>query len=181
MKLKTKYYFSAAIEIAILLSVLSVLSWVFGRIVEAIFFVCAYTILWYCFKKHIHFSGKFGFWLNIDWSCLFMSCVVAIIGGLICTLPLSYSIISSVPTTITMLWIGYGLAERKATRFNLNTCTEQELRHRCQEKGFSGDKTDRAVDLFIHRMTHRKFAKKYIMEEDSSTMCKWRLKKELKD
>ena len=64
--------------------------------------------------------------------------------------------------------------------FSLNEChNEAELRYECMRRKISLERTNRAVDYFINRMSHRDVAGKYYISEDSSMIDKNRLKKEL--
>lgn len=75
-------------------------------------------------------------------------------------------LLSSIPTAIGMTWFLYVLglkdkAEReleeyKKDTFNLDTCTEEELRERCRQR-FKRDveyKTERAIKHFILKLPH---------------------------
>lgn len=63
--------------------------------------------------------------------------------------------------------------------FNLNTCTESELRKRCAELRFSQDNTELAVEFFIKKTKHSIIADKLCIDEKSVTRRKMRLKEKL--
>ena len=75
-------------------------------------------------------------------------------------------LISSIPIAIGMTWFLYVLGlkdkaereleESKKDTFNLDTCTEEELRERCRQR-FKRDveyKTERAIKHFILKLPH---------------------------
>lgn len=66
-----------------------------------------------------------------------------------------------------------------AKPFNLNTCTESELRERCAELRFSQDNTELAVEFFIKKTKHSIIADKLCIDEKSVTRRKMRLREKL--
>ena len=163
-KLKLKYYLSLIVELALVLSVIMLFAWLTDNIAGAVFFIVSYTVLWYQFSKNVHYSGKFGWWLSIDWSCVFMSCLVGCIGVLF-TLPIKYSLISAVPIALGILWVGCIIADRQdlqkkhikaIAKFDVYKCTEQELVKRCHEKIKHDVEyyTERCIRHFIKRERH---------------------------
>mgnify|MGYP001624085061 CR=1 FL=1 len=81
-------------------------------------------------------------------------------------LNMKISLLSSMPIAIGMTWFLYVLGlkdkaereleESKKDTFNLDTCTEEELRERCRQR-FKRDveyKTERAIKHFILRLPH---------------------------
>lgn len=67
----------------------------------------------------------------------------------------------------------------KSKPFDINTCTESELRERCAELRFSQDNTELAVEFFIKKTKHRIIADKLCIDEKSVTRRKMRLREKL--
>lgn len=67
----------------------------------------------------------------------------------------------------------------KSKPFDVNTCTEEELRKRCEELRFSYDNTDLAVEFFIKKTKQSVIADKLCIDEKSVTTRKKRLKAKL--
>lgn len=63
--------------------------------------------------------------------------------------------------------------------FDVNTCTENELRKRCEELRFSYDNTELAVEFFIRKTKQSIIADKLCIDEKSVTTRKKRLKAKL--
>ena len=63
--------------------------------------------------------------------------------------------------------------------FDVNTCTEEELRNRCAELHFSQDNTELAVEFFIRKTKQSVLADKLCIDEKSVTTRKKRLKAKL--
>lgn len=66
-----------------------------------------------------------------------------------------------------------------AKPFDINTCTESELRKRCAELRFSQDNTELAVEFFIKKTKHSIIADKLCIDEKSVTRRKMRLREKL--
>lgn len=67
-------------------------------------------------------------------------------------------------------------AEIKRQSFNVDTCTETELRERCNLKGFSFSKTEKAVQHFIYKIEHKILDP---IRPETSENERYRMKKEL--
>ena len=67
----------------------------------------------------------------------------------------------------------------KSKPFDVNTCTENELRKRCEELHFSYDNTELAVEFFIRKTKQSVIADKLCIDEKSVTTRKKRLKAKL--
>lgn len=63
--------------------------------------------------------------------------------------------------------------------FDVNACTEEELRKRCEELRFSQDNTELAVEFFIKKTKHSIIADKLCIDEKSITRRKMRLREKL--
>ena len=64
----------------------------------------------------------------------------------------------------------------KSKPFDVNTCTENELRKRCEELHFSYDNTELAVEFFIRKTKQSVIANRLCIDEKSVTTRKKRLK-----
>ena len=64
--------------------------------------------------------------------------------------------------------------------FDVNTCTEEELRKRCEELRFSQDNTELAVEFFILKTKQSVIADRLCIDEKSVTTRKKRLKAKLR-
>ena len=67
----------------------------------------------------------------------------------------------------------------KSKPFDVNTCTETELRKRCAELHFSYNNTELAVEFFIRKTKQSIIADKLCIDEKSVTTRKKRLKAKL--
>lgn len=67
----------------------------------------------------------------------------------------------------------------KSKPFDVNTCTENELRKRCAELHFSYNNTELAVEFFIRKTKQSIIADKLCIDEKSVTTRKKRLKAKL--
>ena len=67
----------------------------------------------------------------------------------------------------------------KSKPFDVNTCTENELRKRCEELHFSYDNTELAVEFFIRKTKQSVIADKLCIDEKSVTRRKMRLREKL--
>lgn len=114
--------------------------------------------------------------------------------GVSFVLPLSLSLVSSIPICYFISWVGYTkkqaddfeikylelkeILEHKK-EFNTDTCTQEELVRRCKELGFSRTNTRLAVEFFIKKTRHRDIADILCIEEKSVQQQKRRLKQKL--
>ncbi|HAQ28555.1 MAG TPA: hypothetical protein DCQ76_02115 [Ruminococcaceae bacterium] len=62
-------------------------------------------------------------------------------------------------------------------KFDVDTCTTEELFKRCQALRFSAQNVSLAVNFFILKTPHKSLADKFCIDEKSVTMRKWRMKK----
>lgn len=69
--------------------------------------------------------------------------------------------------------------ETEEKPFDVNTCTEEELRKRCKELRFSQENTELAVEFFIRKTKQSIIADKLCIDEKSVTTRKKRLKAKL--
>lgn len=67
----------------------------------------------------------------------------------------------------------------KPKPFNVDTCTEAELLHRCRELRFSQENTELAVEFFIKKTKHSELADRLSVDEMSIARRKLRLKHKL--
>lgn len=69
--------------------------------------------------------------------------------------------------------------ETEEKPFDVNTCTEEELKKRCKELRFSQDNTELAVEFFIRKTKQSVIADRLCIDEKSVTTRKKRLKAKL--
>lgn len=67
--------------------------------------------------------------------------------------------------------------KERITKFNLKTCTKDELIERCRLKGLSKEDTELCVSLFIDRLRIYDLAEKYYISEQSMKNKKYKLSK----
>lgn len=71
-------------------------------------------------------------------------------------------------------------AEIKRQSFNINSCTELDLVNRCQNFGFSKEKTQKAIEHFVFKLPLKELAIKYGVEIKSIETERYRMKNKLK-
>lgn len=105
------------------------------------------------------------------------------------TMPREYSICCSLVIGLLLAFVSYKAskiqlslyhyAELTNYKFDVNNCTEQELRERCRELNLSKENTELAVELFINKTKQSILANRLCIDEYSITMRKMRLKDKL--
>lgn len=64
-------------------------------------------------------------------------------------------------------------------KFDVETCTTEELLKRCRALRFSAQNVSLAVIFFILKTPHKDIADRFCIDEKSVTMRKWRMKNKL--
>lgn len=163
MKVKTKLLVKKFIKYdlwhyALILACICLTAYILNKWIEAICFCAAHLILRPKFDKQYH--------NYVTQICLLITTNILFF-GINSTLPVSVSLLSSIPVALFICWVGYIAADRldliianktlnKPKIFNLDTCTEIELKERCQIV-FKRDveyKTERAIKHFILKLPH---------------------------
>jgi hypothetical protein len=114
--------------------------------------------------------------------------------GISLILPFTLSLVSAIPINYAVGWIGntkrdadfyevhYKQLKQKLEQqktFNVDTCTETELRTRCHELRLSETNEELAVAFFIKKTKHSIIADELCINEKSVTMRKRRMREQL--
>ena len=114
--------------------------------------------------------------------------------GVCSVIPFDYCFMSAIPINYGVAWIGktkrdadfYEVRYRELKRqlnspkkFNVDTCTETELRTRCQELRLGQENEELAVAFFISKTKQSVIADQLCITEKSVTMRKRRMREKL--
>lgn len=144
---------------------------------------------------------KFDIWhLATIFACMVVSTLICLFGVYL-SLPIAISLISNIIVgslfavitwkiqEIVQVKIDKGKLQDRLNQivaeitlndnFNTETCTEQELRARCAELGFSGWNTELAIEFFIYKTKQSELADRLCINEKSVTTRKRRMKEKL--
>lgn len=108
---------------------------------------------------------------------------------------MGYTLLFSIPIAFFICWLGneeehklrllakYIQLKKQLTKtkFNVDTCTEQELIDMCKELHFSENNTLLAIELFIKKTPHKILAEQLFIDTKSVTTRKKRLKAKLNE
>ena len=180
---------------AIIIGLLVGFSWLIGKPIEFLFVFLPYFITKNFYARQYHSRSLK--------ECFTISLVVFSL-IMLTTLPKVMSIIFSVLLGLAIAFISYKIGimqfklkdyeyieprynelvafyenATKSKPFDVNTCTENELRKRCEELHFSYDNTELAVEFFIRKTKQSVIADKLCIDEKSVTTRKKRLKAKL--
>lgn len=180
---------------AIILGLLVGFSWLIGKPIEFIFIFLPYFLTKGLYTRQYHSRSLK--------ECFSLSLVVFALSIIACV-PREASILFAVVLGLAIAFASYkaGVIQFKlkdyeyieprynqlvdfyknATEqkpFDINTCTEEELRKRCEELRFSQDNTELAVEFFIRKTKQSIIADRLCIDEKSVTTRKKRLKDKL--
>ena len=180
---------------AIIIGLLVGFSWLIGKPIEFLFIFFPYFLTKGLYTRQFHSRSLK--------ECFSLSLVVFALALMVCA-PSKASITFSVALGLAIAFISYkaGVIQFKlkdyeyiepryndlvafyenATKskpFDINTCTEGELRERCAKLRFSQDNTELAVEFFIKKTKHSIIADKLCIDEKSVTRRKMRLREKL--
>lgn len=173
--------------LAIITSIVAIFlpSLIFNKWIEGIvFFICHWLIREQFPKQYHHI---------IPAICRLITSAVFFF-GVSFSLPLMWSLFSSIPICYFISWVGYTKKQadyyelkyerlkqelEKKSQFNTDNCTEEELRNRCKELKFGKDKTELAIEFFIYKTKQSELADKLCVDEKSIQQSKRRLKQKL--
>lgn len=145
-----------------------------NKIHEAIIVFVAYTFLRWCFPTTWHHNKTI--------CCITYSIVTFCVCASL-SMKLQYSILSSVVVSLVLTAGLYKLQtlidNTVVTKFDADTCTEEDLLKRCRELKFSERQTRLAVEYFIKKKTHNAVADDESIDVASSWKAKNRLKNKL--
>ena len=180
---------------AIILGLLTGFSWLIGKPLEFLLIFLPYFLTKGIYTKQYHSRSLK--------ECFVLSLIVFSLALMACV-PSGASIMFSVVLGLAIAFISYkvGVIQfklkdydyieprynflvnfyRKETEekpFDVNTCTEEELRTRCADIHLSQDNTELAVEFFIRKTKQSIIADKLCIDEKSVTTRKKRLKAKL--
>ena len=180
---------------AIILGLLTGFSWLIGKPLEFLLIFLPYFLTKGLYARQYHSQSLK--------ECFVLSLIVFSLALMACV-PSGASIMFSVVLGLAIAFISYkvGVIQfklkdydyieprynflvnfyRKETEekpFDVNTCTEEELRTRCADIHLSQDNTELAVEFFIRKTKQSIIADKLCIDEKSVTTRKKRLKAKL--
>ena len=180
---------------AIILGLLTGFSWLVGNPIEFLLIFLPYFLTKGLYSRQYHSQSlKECFVLSlIVFSLALMACVSSMASILFSVmLGLAIAFISYKVGVIQFKLKDYEYIEprynelvafyenaTKSKPFDVNTCTEEELRKRCAELHFSYDNTELAVEFFIRKTKQSIIADRLCIDEKSVTTRKKRLKAKL--
>lgn len=160
------------------LSVIVLCAILFGKYVEAVFFSVSHYFMRPKFEKQYH--------LNSTYLCMALTCTIAFF-GIIFTMPIGVSIISSIPISFLVCFFGYIARDRidlarelrKYKEKTIWTMNEDELTSYLALKGIINERAE-FVKLTLKGWTFGQIAEKLGYAEctmwDWSKICKNKLK-----
>lgn len=169
---------------AIIITSIALCSWLFNRWIEGIMFVIAHIYIRRVFDKQFHFS-KTAYCLTLTLMIIWFSIPI--------TLPLTASILSSIPIAFLVCFLGYIAQDRVdlyktmkgKQRFDFKTCTKEQVIEVCNALGYNKDKQDLAVMFFVDRLSNKQVWKilcetQRNVEWDTVHKYKYRITKDFK-
>lgn len=179
LKLKLeKFIKEEAWQLLLVIAFVFACGWIFDKIIVAVQFAIAHTIIRPRFEKQFHAKKTY--------LCMFLTLTISFFGIASC-LPLSVSLLSCIPVCWFISWIGYIAQDRMdyyktITKLKSKTIwqmTENELVDYCYAKGVRGDMLEFVVMILIHQMKYEEIGDKlgYAVPtlKDWSKICKQKL------
>lgn len=179
LKLKLeKFIKEEAWQLLLVIAFIFACGWIFDKIIVAVQFAIAHTIIRPRFEKQYHAKKTY--------LCMFLTLTISFFGIASC-LPLSVSLLSCIPVCWFISWIGYIAQDRMdcyktITKLKSKTIwqmTENELVDYCYAKGVRGDMLEFVVMILIHQMKYEEIGDKlgYAVPtlKDWSKICKQKL------
>lgn len=139
-------------QYAIVIAFVCLFAWVFGKYIEAIFFIVSHLVIRFYYSKEFHFDSTT--------KCLCLTILIALL-GIYFVLPLSISLLSAIPILLAVCEIGYIVQDRRDIQIELENIvystslykmTEKELRQFGASKGLSETQQDILVDRVIEHL-----------------------------
>ena len=159
LKLKLERFFKEQLwQHIIVVAFISACAYIFSKPIEAVLFAIAHFVIRTYFDKQYH-SGKI-------FVCMFITCTVAFF-GIVYTLPLTISLLSTIPTSCFISWIGYIVQDNIDIRIAMHklckqleellnkdiySMTDDELYAHCRSRGLSEEECRIAHFIVIDRM-----------------------------
>lgn len=165
-------------QLLLVIAFLFLCGWIFNKIIVAVLFAVAHTVIRPRFEKQYH--------AKTTYICLFMTLTISFFGISTC-LPLNVSLLSSVPVCWFIAWVGYIAQDRmdcyktikKLQSKTIWQMTENELVDYCYAKGIRGDMLEFVVMILIHQMKYEEIGDRlgYAVPtlKDWSKICKQKL------
>lgn len=182
LKLRLKFYAFKYGLYAFILLMTFMFAFLLDKHIEAIFLFVTYVIIRYMFPTTFHHP-------NVYW-CVFWS-ILAMWLSIVASLPLKYSILSSVVVAIILCFVLYKVQDYIDTKervielsspapFSVKTCTKDEMLARCRATKLSSDNTEIAIAYFVEKsMSLWDIADKFSIDYDSAKQRVWRIKSKL--
>lgn len=134
-------------------------AWLFNKYVESVLFCISHTIIRMCFDKQYH--------CGTTALCMFTTLSIAFF-GIASILPMSVSLLSTIPICYLISWVGYIVQDRidcllvikKLTSKTIWQMSENELVDYCYAKGVRGDMLEFVVMILIHQMKYEEIGNK---------------------
>ena len=173
------------IILAIVVTAIAIIlpAWLLNKWVEGIIFFVCHWLIREQFKEQYHHI--------IPAVCRVITGAVFFFG--ICFVcPITVSLISAIPINYLIGWVGFtkkqadtyevkynALREQLEadSKFNIETCTTEELIERCRELKFTEENIDFAIEFFIKKTSRKVLAEKHYISEDAVKQKKRRMRK----
>lgn len=177
-KLKLEKFLKEAWQLLLVIAFIFACGWIFGKVIVAILFATAHTVIRPRFEKQFHAKKTY--------LCMVLTFTIAFFGIASC-LPLNVSLLSCIPVCWFISWVGYIAQDRmdcyktikKLQSKTIWQMTENELADYCYAKGIRGDMLEFVVMVVIHEMKYEEISKhlKYSVDtlKDWSPICKNKL------
>lgn len=165
----------------IMLSFVIFCGWLFHKIIISIFFYISHYVIRSLFEKQYHCRhSKRSIAIVM---CLCLSCTISFF-AISSILPLSVSLLSTIPVTYFISWIGYIAQDRldcyeiikKLKGKTIWEMDENELADYCYAKGIRGDMLEFVIMVVVYQMKYEEIGNKlgYAVDtlKDWSPKCK---------
>lgn len=175
------------IILAIVVSAIAIFlpAWLLNKWAEAVFFFMCHWFVREQFPKQYHHI--------VPAMCRLITSAVFFFG--VCfVLPRDLSLLSAIPINYFVGWVGFTKKQadtyelkynrlkeqlEKDNKFDVETCTEEQLFERCREVGLSQENTELAFEFFVTKTKQSVIADKLCINEKSVQTRKKRLKQKL--
>lgn len=179
LKLKIELFFKEQLwQLLLVVAFLLFCGWLFDKIIVAILFAISHTVIRPKFEKQFHAKKTY--------ICMFMTLSISFFGISYC-LPLSISLLSTIPVCYFISWVGYIAQDRldsiavikKLKHKTIWEMNENELADYCFAKGIRGYMLEFVVMKVYHQMKYEDIGKElgYAVDtlKDWSPICKNKL------
>ena len=185
LKLSIKDFITDELWIyVIIIGSIALCSWLFNRWIEGAMLIVAHLIIRKVFNKQFHFSET-------------AYCIMLTLGivwfAIPITLPVSTSLLSSIPLAFMICFFGYLAQDRvdllkekiARTRMTLANITKDQVVEICNELGYNKDKQDIAIMFFVDKLSNKQVWEilcntQRNVEWDTVNKYKYRISKDFK-